>query len=298
MNRNTKKMKSRKASSRRRSSTTAGRRKATRFWIMVALGIGAVIWGTAPATGLFEHDPKTTSEDGAQRFEGLQQVKMPSATPSQIKEYEGFTVSFNSQNHTPNWVAWELLGTETEGPNTRSDKFWGDPDINGCPEPTDYKRSGYDKGHMCPAADQKWSTKAMNDCFVMTNMCPQQHALNAGAWKTLEEKERQWAKRDSALVIIAGPVYDASDRHAVGPIGVRVPSAFFKILLAPYAEQPRAIAFVYPNMSAPGNMQQYATTVDAVEELTGYDFFAALPDDVEQAVESTFSFNDWNRTQR
>lgn len=293
-------MTKRKTTARRRNVSAAAKRKRTRFWVMAALGIAAVVWASAPKTGLFENlgiDNGGTAAvpAGNRHIDGLDRVAMPSAVPSQLKEYEGFALSFNRQNRTPNWVAWELLGDETAGVHSRSDKFWQDQALADCPESGDYTRSGYDRGHMCPAADQKWSDRAMQDCFVMANMCPQAHALNAGAWKTLEEKERQWAQRDSALVIVAGPVYDASDIKTIGKNPVRVPSAFFKVLLAPYADPPRAIGFVYPNMSAPGNMQQYAMSVDAVEELTGFDFFAALPDDVEDQVERAASFNDWNR---
>ena len=135
----------------------------------------------------------------------------------------------------------------------------------------------------------------MNDCFVMTNMTPQLHALNGGAWSTLESKERLWAKRDSALVIVAGPIYTESDTKRIGKTGVRVPSAFFKVLLAPYVDEPRAIGFVYPNMSSPGNMQQYSMSVDEVEALTGLDFFANLPDELENRIERSASFTEWNR---
>lgn len=229
-------------------------------------------------------------------FPGLETVILKEGTPEQIKEYMGFTVSFNKENHTPNYVAWELLGSEVLTQGERSKNFWQDLDLEGCPAHKDYSNSGYDRGHMCPAADQKWSTQAMNDCFVMANMCPQDHQLNAGAWNTLESKERQWAKRDSAIVIIAGPIYEEADVKRIGNMGVRVPSAFFKALLAPYVENPRAIAFVYPNMASPGNMQNYAMSVDDLEELLGYDFFPALPDDLENKIEATYSFAEWNKS--
>lgn len=228
-------------------------------------------------------------------YPGLEAVKISSDLPEQIKEYAGFTVSFNKDNRTPNYVAWELLGSEIVYGVDRSNNFWQDTDIEGCPAHYDYSYSGYDRGHLCPAADQKWSQEAMNDCFVMANMCPQDHSLNAGAWNTLENKERQWAQRDSALVIIAGPIYTPSDNQRIGDIGVRVPSAFFKVLLAPYIKNPRAIAFVYPNMTSPGNMQDYAMSVDNLEEITGFDFFSALPDDIENKVEAVYSFKEWNR---
>ncbi|GFI58026.1 nuclease [Muribaculaceae bacterium] len=191
-------------------------------------------------------------------------------------------------------MAWELLGSETRGEAKRHNRFWQDRDVDGCPTTNDYRNSGYDRGHMCPAAEQKWSAEAMDDCFVMANMCPQDHSLNSGAWNTLENKERNWAVRDSAIVIVAGPIYNADDIKTIGN-GVLVPSAFFKVLLAPYVEKPRAIAFVFPNMSSPGSMQNYVMTVDDVEKLTGYDFFSSLPDDIENEVESKASFREWNQ---
>ena len=180
------------------------------------------------------------------------------------------------------------------GEAKRHNRFWQDRDVDGCPTTNDYRNSGYDRGHMCPAAEQKWSAEAMDDCFVMANMCPQDHSLNSGAWNTLENKERNWAVRDSAIVIVAGPIYNADDIKTIGN-GVLVPSAFFKVLLAPYVEKPRAIAFVFPNMSSPGSMQNYVMTVDDVEKLTGYDFFSSLPDDIENEVESKASFREWNQ---
>ena len=242
-----------------------------------------------------ENEPVKTHIVSSRYYPGLETVVIPSDIPEQIKEYAGFTVSFNKDNHTPNYVAWELLGAEVDVKVDRSNKFWQDTDLEGCPAYSDYTRSGYDRGHMCPAADQKWSQQAMDDCFVMANMCPQDHKLNSGAWNTLENKERQWAKRDSAIVIIAGPIYTDIDTKRIGETGVRVPGAFFKAILAPYVEEPRAIAFVYPNMTAPGNMKDYAMSIDELEELLGYDFFAALPDEIEKKVEAKYSFTEWNR---
>lgn len=220
----------------------------------------------------------------------------PSQRPNSImKSYEGFTVMFNPDNHTPDWVGWELLGNETDGESSRSNKFWHDDEVRGCGFTEDYRNAGFDRGHLCPAADQKWSPEAMQDCFVLTNIAPQDHALNSGAWSTLEKKERLWAKRDSAIVIVAGPVYRDDDRQRIGSTGIRVPSAFYKVLLAPYTDSPRAIGFIYPNMKCTGNMENYACTVDEVEELTGLNFFSNLPDSLENFVESHKRFKEWNQ---
>ena len=116
----------------------------------------------------------------------------------------------------------------------------------------------------------------MDDCFILTNIAPQNNSLNTGDG-TLRGKERQWAKRDSAIIIVAGPIYESADTQRIGTTGVRVPGAFFKNARRPYAEKPRGIAFVYPNMASPGNMENYAMSIRELEQITGYDFLMPPP---------------------
>lgn len=259
--------------------------------ILVALGIIFLI------VNLIRTSSAEAAPSVAQPSDGLhyEDLEVASGTPESSirKSYEGFTLVFNPENHTPDWVGWELLGSEVSDEASRTDNFWQDNDVKGCPSSNDYKHSGFDRGHLCPAADQKWSATAMSDCFVMANMAPQTHALNAGAWLTLEEKERLWARRDSALIIVAGPIYQSSDNHRIGEAGVRVPSAFFKVFLSPYLPTPQAIGFIFPNMKCPGNMMDYSLTVDEVEQITGLDFFSSLPDELEEAVEQKSNPKFW-----
>ncbi len=271
--------------------------KILKYAAVFILIIGIAYFWNKLAPGAIENDIKAEKTEAAPviKISDLDKVKSPDGMASVVKDYEGFTVNFNPDNKTPNYVAWILQGSETEGAVGRSNNFWTDTDLAGCPETRDYSRSGYDRGHMCPAGEQKWSEDAMHNSFVMANICPQKHELNTGAWKTLEDKERIWAKRDSAIVIVAGPIYDTSDKETIGKNKVRVPSAFFKVLLAPYAQPMRAIGFVYPNMKCEGNMASYAVSVDNVEAMTGFDFFAALPDTLENDIESVVSFKDWNK---
>lgn len=261
---------------------------------VAAIAVVLILILSIPAARLIGSTKKNTDSIEGGHYTDLEMVTIPDGTPSQIKEYEGFILSFNPENRTPNWVSWELLGSETSGLESRSNKFWCDPDIKNCPSTSDYTRSGYDRGHICPAADQKWSARAMSDCFSLANICPQNHSLNSGAWNSLEQKARIWAERDSAIVIVSGPIYLPSDKERIGQAGVRVPSAFFKVFLAPYLASPRGIGFIYPNMSSPGNMSLYATPIDEVEKQTGFDFFAALPDSLESIVESQCNFKAWN----
>lgn len=226
----------------------------------------------------------------------LLEVVTPDSVPSQRISHTGFTLSFNPRMHIPNWVAWELTADETTGGADRKDsKFAPDPETTASADTYDYLYSGYDRGHMAPAADMKWSHEAMDDCFLLTNICPQAHELNAGAWNTLEQSARRWAKADSTLIIIAGPILNPAPHEFIGDNRVAVPKRFFKVILAPHANPIRALAFIMPNGYVSGGLQATQTTVDEVELATGLDFFAALPDSIESIVEAAPSdIHFWN----
>lgn len=210
-----------------------------------------------------------------------------------LVEYDHFIVNFNPELHIPNWVAWELTANETYGTGKRG-KFQRDPDVDGCPTTQDYTGSGYDRGHMAPAADMKWNDAAMEQCFYMTNICPQSHLLNGGAWKKLEEKCRAWARADSAILIICGPILTPRPDEFIGESEVAVPKSFFKVICSPYINEPRAIGFIMTNGKIEGGLQAAAVSVDSVERITGLDFFAALPDSIENAIEKECRFHFWS----
>lgn len=258
----------------------------------------ATSYGCRPSTASKASTTPADAKESPQRqtipTEELMMVKIPDYLDSQMKDYEGFTVSFNEYNHTPNYVAWELTASETDGPHSRKGKrFRWDRDIDGCPAHDDYTRSGYDRGHMIPAADCKYSAQAMEDCFCMTNICPQHRNLNSGGWKKLEEACRDWALRCNSIIIVAGPIYKNTDSYFIGEAGVRVPSAFFKVVLDAGSPHPKAIGFIYPNNTSPGEIYSYAMTVRDVERLTRFDFFHQLPDSIEEAVETQYDYNQW-----
>lgn len=205
----------------------------------------------------------------------------------------GMDISFNSDMHEPNWVAWELTREETYGKEKRSG-FSADPDVEGSADPRDYTNSGYDRGHMAPAGDMKWDAEAMRECCLMTNICPQAKALNTGAWRNLEESCRRWAQRDSAIFIVCGPILTDPITEYIGKNKVAVPSRFFKVVLAPYAKPARAIGFIFPNSAIKGGMQAAVVSVDSVERATGHDFFSQLPDSIEDIVEAQADLHLWN----
>ena len=213
---------------------------------------------------------------------------------SQRITYPGHTVWFSPEWHEPMCVVYELTRQHTRGPVERQGAFETDSAVAGCASPKDYTRSGYERGHMAPAADFKWSAKAMSATFKMTNVCPQTSLLNGGAWSRLEQKVREWAIRDSVLIVASGPIVGKRHR-TVGKSQVAVPEAFFKVILAPCVPRPRAIAFIYPNGAATRSLSDYVVTVDSVEHATGLDFFSSLPDQVETAIESRSNLSHWTR---
>lgn len=211
----------------------------------------------------------------------------------QIIHHKGYTVSYNKDLKIPNWVSYELTRQETKGKEKRSDNFIADPLVkDAIATNADYARSGYDKGHMAPAADMKWSPEVMKESFYFSNMCPQHPQLNRRGWKNLEEKIRDWAIADSAIIIICGPIINQSSR-TIGKNKVAVPERFFKVVLSPFVKPVRGIGFLFNNRQAVEPLSTYAVTIDSIEKLTSMDFFSPLPDEIENEVEANADYYQW-----
>lgn len=212
----------------------------------------------------------------------------------QIIRHKGYTVSYNKDLKLPNWVSYELTRQEVKGTEKRNDRFTTDPLVEGSiVTNADYARSGYDKGHMAPAADMKWSSTAMKESFYFSNVCPQHPQLNRRGWKNLEEKIRDWAIADSAIIIICGPIIERHPK-SIGRNKVTVPGQFFKVVLSPFSKPIRAIGFLFNNEQALYPISSYAVSVDSVENLTGIDFFASLPDEIENKIEVDVNYAQWS----
>ena len=211
----------------------------------------------------------------------------------QIIRHSGYTVSYNKDLKIPNWVSYELTREETKGKEKRSNRFITDPLVKGLiATNADYARSRYDKGHMAPAADMKWSPQAMEASFYFSNICPQHPQLNRRGWKKLEEKIRDWAIADSAIIIICGPIITKQPK-TIGKNKVAVPQQFFKVVLSPFAKPMRAIGFLFNNRQAVEPLSTYAVTIDSIERLTNMDFFAPLPDEIENKIEAEANYFQW-----
>ncbi len=233
-------------------------------------------------------------EANIQTADGIELPAPLNGIPEQILTREGYTVSYNRETRLPNWVAWRLTRAHIRGDAQRKGvKFAEDTDV---PEPratdADYRSSGYDRGHLCPAGDNKWSSKAMEQSFLFTNICPQAPQLNRGDWNEMEIACRKWAQRHGEIYIVCGPVLYKQKHKIIGKNKVVVPEAFFKVVLCMNGT-PKAIGFIYKNADGNRPKGDYANSVDEVERITGYDFFPALPDDVERKVEAECNADDW-----
>lgn len=226
--------------------------------------------------------------------EGLEVPKGNPDVPSQTLQREGYTASYNKETRMLNWVAWHLTADRLKGKASRKGvEFESDTDV---PAPRaddwDYYNKGYDRGHMCPAADNKFSVTAMRQSFLFTNICPQESNLNRGDWNELEVSCRNWAKRYGGLYIVCGPILYNQKHKTIGKHKITVPEAFFKVVLR-LGDQPKAIGFIYKNEGGDHPKSYYVNTVDQVERITGIDFFCSLPDKTEAAVEAEADIDDW-----
>jgi endonuclease G len=220
----------------------------------------------------------------------VQQMEIPlmsAKKQGQVIHRTGYTLAYDAKTRTPQWVAWELTKKETHGTEERSNDFQPDPDVKGAKVVTkDYSHSGYDRGHMAPAADMKWSKKAMKESFYMSNICPQDHNLNTSDWSELENKSRQWARRYGKVYIVCGPIYNGKRNEYIGDHRVKVPDAFFKVVLINEKKKQCAMGFYFENEAGERKLQEYLVPVDRLEQLTGMDFFSALPDNLEDRLEA------------
>ena len=204
-----------------------------------------------------------------------------------------YILSYNLDTRQPNWVAWHLTSEHANGNLPRDNNYYEDESV---PSPRatneDYHESGWSRGHMCPAGDNKWDAEAMRESNLLTNICPQHASLNSGLWNVIERDCRKWAKKYGEIYIVCGPVFLNKEHETIGKNKIVVPEAFFKVILR-LAPEPAAIGFIVRNNEGKKKKDQYINTVDDVERITGIDFFPALPDSIENKIESYANIQDW-----
>ena len=213
-------------------------------------------------------------------------IELPYIKPGEaVTSHTGFTLLYNQQHKQASWVAYKLTQSQTNKQHQRKNNFKADPKITSNTDfSNDYKSSGYDRGHLCPAADMAWSEATMSESFYYSNMSPQEPSFNRGIWKELETLVRSWAITEKEIYIVTGPVLTSS----IGSIGtnkITIPKYYYKVIYAP--SQNKMIALVLPNQKSDKSLQTYVITVDSLESLTNINFFPTLPDSLESQIQIT-----------
>lgn len=207
--------------------------------------------------------------------------------------HSGFSLVYNETHEQASWVAYELTKKETNKLYDRINKFIPDPKVSTkTANDKDYEYSGYDRGHLAPAADMGWSEISMAESFYYSNMSPQNPSFNRGVWKRLEEQTRTWAIENNSIYIVTGPVL-TNDLLSIGPNKISIPNYYYKVILDYNKPNIKAIGFIIPNTSSSEPLYKFAVTIDSVETFTGIDFFPSLPDIQEKSLEKTLCINCW-----
>ena len=217
------------------------------------------------------------------------------AEPDLLLQKTGFTLGYSSQYRQAVWVAYTLTAENLLAKQVRRrDKFQADPEVKKHPvHPKDYARSGFDKGHLAPAADMTYSLGSMTDSFFMTNISPQIPGCNRGIWKRLENQVRRWAVKEGKIYIITGPIFSPKPK-VMKTAAIPVPVAFYKVILD-LTPPMKMIGFIVPNQTSKRRLASFALSVDEVERITGYDFFSELDDELETHLEKSYNWELWQQ---
>ncbi|MBP5505752.1 MAG: DNA/RNA non-specific endonuclease [Bacteroidales bacterium] len=213
--------------------------------------------------------------------------------PDQLISRKGYTLSYNCETKLPNWVFWHLSAEHATGDVARPiaayhvDSKVPKPRATGA----DYRRSGYSRGHMCPAGDNKWDKKAMYESFAYSNICPQKSQCNSGVWNAIETMCREWAKEYGDVYIVSGPIVKKFP-DMLGKNQVAVPEAFFKVVVCLNGRK-KGIGFICDNTDLHQTMRQCVVTIEEIEDITGINFFPNFNERDRMDVEMKANLRDW-----
>lgn len=216
------------------------------------------------------------------------------AMADSVLDRRGYALGYSEKHEQPLWVTYRLTAAEAGSKTAdRSDDFRVDPYIStGSARAEDYAKSGYDRGHLAPAADMAWSEKAMSESFYFSNMSPQEPGFNRGIWRKLEAKVRDWAIDKGELQVVTGPIF-LNRNKSIGNNQVVVPQAYYKVLYAPEAKPPAMLGFILSNSGSDRDLQEYAVTVDQVESVTGLEFFTTVESGLRTQLSGSISLDAW-----
>ncbi|MBW1297963.1 DNA/RNA non-specific endonuclease [Aquimarina litoralis] len=218
---------------------------------------------------------------------------LPTSTTGTIITHKNYALSYSEKHEQAEWVAYELKREHLSGQEFKRPFFEMDKKVrSSSADWRNYKNSGYDKGHLCPAGDRRFDYNAFKETFLTSNVSPQNHEFNAGIWNKLEQKTRYWAKKYDGVYVVTGGVL-SDDLKTIGYEAVSVPNYFFKVILDKSTSNPKMIAFLVPHKKTNKSLKSFVVTTDELEKLTGIDFFSKLPDDLEKRLEMSKVIDNW-----
>ena len=211
-----------------------------------------------------------------------------------VVDRAGYALGYIEYHEQPAWVVYKLTRDEVlTKVSKRKNRFKEDPEIpTGSACSADYQRSGYDRGHLAPAADMAFSEQTMSDSFYYSNMSPQHPKFNRGIWKKLEEQVRHFAVREGEVYVVTGPVLPMEKTITIGPNQVTVPTHYYKVVYD-LTEPKKMIGFILPNTNVKADLKDFAVTVRQVEEQTGLDFFSLVPRPEQDRLETSIDVDAW-----
>lgn len=216
------------------------------------------------------------------------------AAPVRVLVNTGYVVGYSDALGNPLWAAYRVSDIDLKDAPPRPDDFRPDDRTTARIDSGVYNRSGYDRGHMAPnyAIATRYGRTAQEETFLMSNITPQKHSLNAGLWKDLEHRiATNYPARFGEVWVIAGPIF--GPRPEKLRRRVAIPDAFFMIIVDESDGRVRAEAFVMPQDATGNDLEKYLVSVDEIEQRTGLDFLAALPDEAENALEAKKASRVW-----
>ncbi|PVW17220.1 DNA/RNA non-specific endonuclease [Marixanthomonas spongiae] len=238
--------------------------------------------------------PDMTNET-AEVYSEFNDDYLPQSTYDAVVIHKYYTLSYAEPYEQAEWVAYELRKDQIVNNDFKRPYFVVDREVKtGSADWRNYKNSGYDRGHLIPAADREFSENAYHETFLTSNISPQNHEFNAGIWNRLEQKTRYWAKKYDGVYVVTGGVL-REGLETIGGERVSVPESFFKIIVDISEGKHKAIAFLIPNKATSESYYNFAISIDELEQQAGIDFFPKLPDSIEHKMEATFNLKDWGK---
>ncbi len=218
---------------------------------------------------------------------------LPESTTGAIVVHEHYTLSYSESHEQAEWVAYMLKKSHLTDDDRERPFFIGDPKVKTkSADWRNYKRSGYDRGHLCPAGDRRFSKQAYNETFYTSNISPQDPAFNAGVWNRLEMQVRRWVRKYGTTFVVTGGVLKTG-LEEIGDEDVDVPEHYYKILARGTEREMKVLAFLVPGKESKKPLREFTVSVDTIEKLTGIDFFEGLGN-IGEALEKKVVVDGWD----